>query len=248
MENSKKTPARKSRATTAKQPLFSKLSALNVNANTEKRNNFTYLSWAWAWSEFKKHCPDANYEIIKDPETNKPYMVDEFGILVQTRVTTGGETHDMWLPVMDNSNNAQKSQSYDITFRSGKKITVAPASMMDINKALMRCLVKNLAMFGLGIYIYAGEDLPDGYVAPTPDPVPVNKKPETKTKNVLVIEKEKINSKRFNDALNAIKNGAYHEDKLRATFALSKAQENTLVEFLQSQINQANEIQKNIKK
>jgi len=239
MEQTK--PARKTRATKEKQqPLFAKLSALNVNANTEKRNNFTYLSWAWAWSEFKKHCPDANYEIIKDPETNKPYMVDQFGILVQTRVTTGGESHDMWLPVMDNSNNAQKSDEYQITFRSGKKITVAPASMMDINKALMRCLVKNLAMFGLGIYIYAGEDLPDGYVAPAPDPAPEKPKPKVETK-------KKITAKRFNDALQAIKNGAYHEDDLRKTFDLTVPQENTLVDFLQSQIDHANEINKTLK-
>lgn len=230
MENSTTKTARKPRAKKVDdQPTFETLSALNVNDKTENRNGYTYLSWAWAWSEFKKQHPDANYEIIKT-EQGKPYLVDEFGILVQTRVTIPSQnrTHEMWLPVMDNSNNAQKSESYDITFRSGKSITVAPATMMDINKALMRCLVKNLAMFGLGIYIYAGEDLPDGYVAPPPP-------------------KEKLNSKRFNDALEQIKLGNYHEDQLRDKFDLSKAQEKTLIEYLESLVENANDVKQSLK-
>ena len=245
MENSTTKTARKPRAKKVETPLFNKLSALNVNKNTENRNGYTYLSWAWAWAEFKKQCPDAQYEIIKDAETGKLYSSDQFGIMVQTRVTTGGNTHEMWLPVMDNSNNAQKTEAYQITFRSGKSITVAPATMMDINKAIMRCLVKNLAMFGLGIYIYAGEDLP---MKNDETPVPVVQKPAPKKQAPKIPVKDKINSERFNKALNAIKDGKYHEDELRKQFALTKAQENTLVDFLQSQIDQANEINKSINK
>jgi hypothetical protein len=77
-----------------------------------------------------------------------------------TEVTIGGKTLDMWLPVMDGANKAMKDKPYSYTTRYGEK-TVEAATMFDINKTLMRCLVKNLAMFGLGIYIYAGEDLPE---------------------------------------------------------------------------------------
>ena len=80
--------------------------------------------------------------------------------MVYTSVTAGGLTYEMWLPVMDNANKSMKLQSYTYKTKSGEK-TVEAISMFDINKAVMRCLVKNLAMFGLGLYIYAGEDLPE---------------------------------------------------------------------------------------
>lgn len=141
---------------------FDVLSAINVNAYTEKKNNLTYLSWANAWSETKKAFPDAMYEVLSDPTTMKPYFYDEnLGYMVMTEVTINGETLPMWLPVMDGANKSMLAKSYTYTTRYGDK-TVEPASMFDINKTLMRCLVKNLAMFGLGIYIYAGEDLPEG--------------------------------------------------------------------------------------
>ena len=77
-----------------------------------------------------------------------------------TKVTIEGITHEMWLPVMDEKNKAMKDKSYTYKTKYGEK-EVAPATMFDINKTIMRCLTKNLAMFGLGIYIYAGEDLPE---------------------------------------------------------------------------------------
>lgn len=144
---------------------FEKLFGLNVNDHTEKRSNgrkeLTYLSWSWAWAEFKKVCPDAEYEIKVNPETLQHYWYDEkFGIEVRTSVTVGNETYEMWLPVMDGANNAMKAVPYEVETYSGKK-HVKAATMMDINKAIMRCLTKNLAMFGLGLYIYSGEDLPE---------------------------------------------------------------------------------------
>ena len=66
----------------------------------------------------------------------------------------------MWLPVMDNNNYSMKNEPYEVVTKYGKR-QVAAASMFDINKAYMRCLVKNLAMFGLGLYVYAGEDIPE---------------------------------------------------------------------------------------
>ena len=159
---------------------FEKLSAINVNDKVEKKSGLTYLSWAWAWSEAKKACPDATYRIKEDPFTQKPYFYDEhLGYMVMTEVTIEEETLEMWLPVMDGANKAMKATAYSYQTRYGEK-SVEAASMFDINKTLMRCLVKNLAMFGMGIYIYAGEDLPDTevVVAPKTQPSAVNLKKE----------------------------------------------------------------------
>jgi hypothetical protein len=147
---------------------FEKLSAINVNAKVEKKSGLTYLSWAWAWSETKKAYPSATYQVVADPISKKPYFFDEnLGYMVVTEVTIEGQTLEMWLPVMDGANKAMKNAPYSYTTRYGEK-SVEAASMFDINKTLMRCLVKNLAMFGMGIYIYAGEDLPDTQPEPTP--------------------------------------------------------------------------------
>lgn len=144
---------------------FETLFHLDVNEHVEKKKTgntqLSYLSWAWAWAEVKKHFPEATYDILKF-ENNLPYVYDKnTGYMVFTQVTIDGLTHEMWLPVMDGANKAMKSvpQTYSTKY-SGEK-TVEVASMFDINKTIMRCLVKNLAMFGLGLYIYSGEDLPE---------------------------------------------------------------------------------------
>lgn len=122
---------------------FEEVLKIDVSGKTEKKGNLTYLSWAWAWAEFKKVYPDASYEVKKFD--GFPYVHDtDTGYLVYTSVTAEGQTYEMWLPVMDARNKALMN-----------------ATMFDINKTIMRCLTKNLAMFGLGLYIYAGEDLPE---------------------------------------------------------------------------------------
>lgn len=132
------------------------LSAINCNDKTEKKNGLTYLSWAWAWGIVKEKCPDANYKVRQ--YDGKPYLFDDkLGYLVTTEVTINGETIEMSLPVMDSANKAQKHEPY--TWGKYNK-TCEAATMFDINTAIMRCLTKNLAMFGLGHYIYAGEDIP----------------------------------------------------------------------------------------
>ena len=94
-----------------------------------------------------------------------------------TSVTIEGITHTMWLPVLDSNNRAMKSEPYTVKTKFSE-IVVAPATMFDINKTIMRCLVKNLAMFGLGLYIYAGEDLPESeHEAEPPKPAPKQKEP-----------------------------------------------------------------------
>lgn len=179
--------------------VFDTLFSVNVNEHTEKKKSgnteLTYLSWPFAWAEVKKSYPNATYEVVKQGN-GLPYTFDEnTGYMVNTRVTIEGVTHEMWLPVMDGANKAMKAEEYTYlvknpNFKYAKKCDdgvyrdsfgreqpqyiekhVEPASMFDVNKAIMRCLVKNLAMFGLGLYIYAGEDLPESEQPPAPEPV-----------------------------------------------------------------------------
>lgn len=180
--------------------VFETLNGLNVNEHTEKKKvdgktELTYLSWPWAWAEVKKRYPDAHYE-IKRGKNGFPYVCDPCtGYMVFTSVTIEGITHDMWLPVMDGANNAMKQSEYKYYVKNpnhkyaregddgefydkyGNKQPeffekkVKAATMFDVNKTIMRCLVKNLAMFGLGLYIYAGEDLPEGEEI-KPEPLP----------------------------------------------------------------------------
>lgn len=144
--------------------VFEELNAINVNDKTEKKKSggteLTYLSWTWAWAEVKKRYPDAHYEIMM--HDGLPYVYDEnTGYMVFTTVTIDGISHMMWLPVMDGANKAMKSKTYTYSTKYNGEKTVEAATMFDVNKTIMRCLVKNLAMFGLGLYIYAGEDLPE---------------------------------------------------------------------------------------
>lgn len=126
--------------------VFSVLNAVNVNEHTEKKNGLTYLSWAWAWQEVKKRFPDAQYTIYeRDDGVN--YWTDGRTCWVKTGVTIGGLEHIEELPVMDYRNAA---------------ISLDKVTSTDVNKAIQRSLTKACARHGLGLYIYAGEDLPDG--------------------------------------------------------------------------------------
>ena len=139
---------------------FNELYQVNVNAYTEEKNGLTYLTWSYAWAEVKKRYPNATYEIEKF-ENNLPYVYDEnTGYMVFTKVTIENLTYEMWLPVMDSANKTMKNEPYTYDTKFKKGLRVESATMFDINKTIMRCLVKNLAMFGLGLYIYSGEDLP----------------------------------------------------------------------------------------
>lgn len=158
--------------------VFERLSAINVNEYVEKKDGLTYLSWAWAWSVVKKECPDASYQIL-------PTDYDEaLGFMCHTQVTIEGQTLEMWLPVMDGKNKSMKKHSYEYTTKYGVK-SVEAATTFDINKTIMRCLVKNLAMFGLGIYIFAGEDLPEVETS-APAPAPAKAKPSTELIELVI--------------------------------------------------------------
>lgn len=128
--------------------VFETLNGINVNDKTEKKGNLTYLSWAWAWGEIKKAFPDATYTIYERETDHGPvnYFTDGVTCWVKTGMTINGLEHIEMLPVMDFSN---------------RSVPLAKLTSTDVNKAIQRSLTKAAARHGLGLYIYAGEDLPE---------------------------------------------------------------------------------------
>lgn len=124
---------------------FNQLNQVNVNDKTEKKGNLTYLSWAWAWAEVKKLFPDATYRIYEN-DLGWNYHTDNNTCWVKTGITINGIEHIEYLPVMDYKN---------------KSIPLDKITSFDVNKAIQRSLTKACARHGLGLYIYAGEDLPE---------------------------------------------------------------------------------------
>lgn len=125
--------------------VFDVLNSINVNEHTEKKNGLTYLSWAWAWAKVKEHYPDATYTIYENAQ-GLNYHTDGRTCWVKTGVTIEGTEHIEYLPVMDYRNAS---------------IPVDKVTSFDVNKAIQRSLTKAAARHGLGLYIYAGEDLPE---------------------------------------------------------------------------------------
>lgn len=124
-----------------------------------KKKEFKYLSWAYAWAQTKILDPKANYVIHETAEGN-PFFVSPFGIDVKVSVTFQEVTHTMRLPVLNHSNKPMKADSYKYSTKNNGERTVEAANMFDINKTIMRCLVKAIALHGIGLSLYAGEDLP----------------------------------------------------------------------------------------
>ena len=124
---------------------FEVLSKINVNDHTEKKNGLTYLSWAWAWGELLKQFPDSTYTIYENKD-GWNYHTDGRTCWVKTGVTVDGKEYVEYLPVMDFKN---------------RSIPVEAVTSFDVNKAIQRSLTKAVARHGLGLYIYAGEDLPE---------------------------------------------------------------------------------------
>ena len=144
-----------------KKSVFETLNPVNCNEHTEKKGNLTYLSWAWAWAEVKKRYPLAFYTIYENAE-GRPYFDDGKTCWVKTGVTIEGLEHIEYLPIMDARNNS---------------IPLERVTSFDMNKSIQRSLTKAAARHGLGLYIYAGEDLPEGA-----DDVPAAQTPTQKEK------------------------------------------------------------------
>lgn len=125
--------------------VFEVLNAIDCNEHVEKKNDLSYLSWAWAWQIVKKNYPDAFYTIYENA-SGLFYHTDGKTCWVKTGVTINGLEHIEYLPVMDFKN---------------KSIPLNAVTSFDVNKAIQRSLTKAVARHGLGLYIYAGEDLPE---------------------------------------------------------------------------------------
>lgn len=138
--------------------VFAVLNAVNCNEHTEEKNGLTFLSWAWAWAKVKEHFPTANYTIYETVDGCN-YFTDGRTCWVKTGVTIEGLEHIEYLPVMD--------------FRN-QSIPFEKVTSFDVNKTIQRSLTKACARHGLGLYIYAGEDLPEG--AKNPDYKPMEEK------------------------------------------------------------------------
>jgi len=124
---------------------FIKLNSIDCSKKIEKKNGLSYLSWAWAWGEIKKIHPTANYKIY-ETENGVNYWTDGRTGWVKTGVTIDDIEHIEYLPIMDFKN---------------KSISLESITSFDVNKAIQRSLTKACARHGLGLYIYAGEDLPE---------------------------------------------------------------------------------------
>ena len=142
-------------AETTKKNYFTELNSIDVGDKIEKKNGLSYLSWSYAWGELKKRFPEATYTIYENQD-GWNYFTDGRTCWVKTGVTVNGIEHIEYLPVMDFKN---------------KSIPANAVTSFDVNKAIQRSLTKAVARHGLGLYIYAGEDLPeaeDGQPTPTP--------------------------------------------------------------------------------
>ena len=160
----------------ADKSIFETLNNVNVNGHTEQKNGLTYLSWAWAWAEIKKAFPDAIYTIYENAG-GWNYHTDGKTCWVKTGVTIGGLEHIEYLPVMDFKN---------------KSIPLESVTSTDVNKAIQRSLTKACARHGLGLYIYAGEDLPeDDKIRLEEENKPIGKKDATVLKSLL--EQKNVN-------------------------------------------------------
>lgn len=159
--------------------VFLTLNEINVNDKTEMKGKLTYLSWAWAWGEVKKKYPDAAYTVYENKD-GWNYFTDGRTCWVKTGVTIKGQEHIEYLPVMDNLN---------------RSIPADKVTSFDVNKTIQRSITKACARHGLGLYIYAGEDLPDGEEppekpqnAPKPSNKPTEPKKAEKTANAPAVK------------------------------------------------------------
>ena len=125
---------------------FSELYKIDCSGKVEKKNGLSYLSWAWAWAELKKVHPDATYTVYENAE-GWNYHTDGRTAWVKTGVTVNGIEHIEYLPVMDVRN---------------KSIPLENITSFEVNKTIQRSLTKAVARHGIGLYVYAGEDLPEG--------------------------------------------------------------------------------------
>ena len=193
---------------------FKMLNDINVNDKTEKKKDLTYLSWAWAWGEVKKLFPDTTYTVYENNE-GWNYFTDGRTCWVKTGVTVQGIEHIEYLPVMDYKNVS---------------IPADKVTSFDVNKAIQRSLTKAVARHGLGLYIYAGEDLPEEEAKEAPKEV---KKEEPKSKKATKEQVEEILKLTPNEDLQKVMLDYYKVKKFedmteeQANHAIARRKEST---------------------
>jgi hypothetical protein len=208
---------------------YEKLAEINVNDHVEKKGKFGYLSWAWAVDTLKKNHPDATWEVIR--HNGMPFMKTEVGFFVEVAVTVNGITHSQIHPVLNNFNKP-----------------IEKPTTFDINTSIQRCLVKAIALHGLGLYIYAGEDLPTGEETPSTKPAPQQKnyapadtsaqKPNTKQMNLLDITIKEY-AKKVNKTAKDVEAALKKQYNVTSLSELAGQQVSKLIDFLEQQIKQA---------
>ena len=160
-----------------KMSAFEELSRINVNDKTEKKNGLTYLSWAWAWSELKKRYPDSSYRVYENAD-GWMYHTDGRTAWVKVGVTIDGAETVEYLPIMDVRN---------------RSIPLKDISSMDANKAVQRAVTKAIARAcGLGLYLYAGEDVPEEDEEPKQKQEKPKQEPTQKTDSALAMQRKKV--------------------------------------------------------
>lgn len=171
---------------------FNELRKISVIDKMKKKGRFNYLSWAYAVDVLLQEDKDANWEF------KAPQMFGET-MMVFCTVTAFGASRTAFLPVMNNNNQP-----------------IANPDAGQVNKAMQRCLVKAIALHGIALYIFEGEDLPEegDEVEDVPKQLPA------------------ITNERLENAIKSIKEGKYTTEKLRDTFALTPEQDAQVVEAL----------------
>lgn len=134
--------------------VFETLNSINVNGNVEKKNGLTYLSWAWAWAEVMKKYPNATYKVY-----TRDMIIDSLGNVSEVNYFTDGRT--AWCKCGVEIEGKEIIEMLPIMDYKNKAIPVDQVEAMAVNKTIQRCLTKAIARHGLGLYIYAGEDLPE---------------------------------------------------------------------------------------
>jgi len=142
-----------------KKTVFETLSIIDVRNITSNKQGQKYISWSDCWNGVKQIYPTASYEVLEN-ELGLPYFESTMGIFVKVEVTIEGETQKMIMPVLDSINKAMKSEQYSYMTKKGER-TVNACTSFDINTSIMRCVVKCCALFGYGLNVYRGQDLPN---------------------------------------------------------------------------------------
>jgi len=198
---------------------FDALYDMNLGDKVEKKDGLSYLTWSEAWKAFKEIYPSATFRVVPNPDTKLPYFVDpQIGIMVFTEVTADDMTQQCFLPVLNSSMKPMRLEAYNYTVydkqnRRQIEKTCEAASMFDINKTIMRCLVKNLALYGVGLKLYQGEDIPCENSDDATDNAADSKKTTTRRARTVAAPQPAPVIDRFAGIKNAI-NGTQNTDAL----------------------------------